>query len=247
MKPILTFEQFLNEGKKNKIKMFTEADILSHPSYKSSCEKVQEISETMKGKTFHHHYHILGPLSEMLEDNYKTFAEIGSFNGGSMCLMLNNKKGKNHISIDPFKVSAGQEKTFDENVANHISDGQTVEKFVGLSDDPKIIKGAMEAIKKAGGADIFFIDGSHAKKMVEKDFENYHESVNPGGFIVFDDYMDKKDSPGVKKAVDEMYENGSFDGYNVIGTIKNEAKAHSNGGSSDINNEYIIQKKVEDI
>ena len=40
-----------------------------------------------------------------------------------------------------------------------------------------------------------------------------------------------------------MNDNGTFENYNVIGTIKNKAKAFSNGGSEDINNEYIIQKK----
>ena len=183
----------------------------------------------------------------MLGENYKTFAEIGSFCGGSMCLMLQNKKGKNHISIDPFKAKSDQEKIFDNNTTKYISEGQKLEKFVGLSDSPKIIKESCAAMEKAGGADILFIDGSHAKNMVKKDFENFHESVNPGGIIVFDDYMDSKDSPGVKKAVDEMYDNDQFEEYNVIGTVKNECKAFSNGGSSDINNEYIIQKKTKDI
>ena len=236
----------VNEGK-SPVKMFTESDILKHPTYKKSSEMVQSISEDMEGNTFHHHFHIALPLSEMLEGDYKTFAEIGSFCGGSMCLMLQNKKGKSHISIDPFKAKPNQEKMFDNNTAKYISEGQTLEKFVGLSDDPKIIKESCAAIEKAGGADIFFIDGSHAKHMVERDFKNYEATVNPGGLIIFDDYMDKKESPGVKKAVDGMLDDGMFDNYNVIGTIKNEAKAFSNGGKSPINNEYIIQKKTKDI
>jgi hypothetical protein len=236
----------LNEGKSS-TKMFTESDILKHPSYKKSSEMVQSISEDMEGNTFHHHFHITYPLSEMLGEDYKTFAEIGSFCGGSMCLMLQNKKGKSHISIDPFKAKSGQEKMFDNNTAKYISEGQTLEKFVGLSDNPKIIKESCAAIEKAGGADVFFIDGSHAKHMVERDFKNYEATVNPGGLIIFDDYMDHKESPGVKKAVDGMLDDGLFENYNVIGTIKNEAKAFSNGGAGDINNEYIIQKKIKDI
>ena len=242
----ITLHESVNEGKSS-TKMFTESDILKHPSYKKSSEMVQSISEDMEGNTFHHHFHITYPLSEMLGEDYKTFAEIGSFCGGSMCLMLQNKKGKSHISIDPFKAKPNQEKMFDNNTSKYIGEGQTLEKFVGLSDDPKIIKESCAAIEKAGGADIFFIDGSHAKHMVEKDFKNYEASVNPGGLIIFDDYMDSKDSPGVKKAVDGMVDDGMFEDYNVIGTIKNEAKAYSNGGSSAINNEYIIQKKIKDI
>ena len=244
MKPLHeSFIEFLNEGKTT-TKMFTEADIHNAASYQKSSDMVKEIADGMSGKTFHHHHHINYPLSEMLGENYKTFAEIGSFCGGSMCLMLQNTKGKHHISIDPFKAVPNQEAKFDENTTKYISEGQTLEKFVGHSDDEKIIKEANAAMKKAGGADILFIDGSHAYGMVKKDFENYQESVNPGGFIVFDDYMDKKYSPGVKKAVDEMLENGKFENYNVIGTIKNKAKAYSNGGGEEINNEYIIQKKA---
>jgi cephalosporin hydroxylase len=227
--------------------MFTAEDILKHKSYDKSSEMVKEISDDMDGKTFHHHYHINYPLSEMLGEMYETFAEIGSYCGGSMCLMLQNKKGKNFISIDPFKAKSGQEKIFDSNTSHYISEDQKLQKFVGLSTTPKIIKESNAAIKRAGGADILFIDGSHAANVVKEDFKNFNESVNAGGFIVFDDYMDSKESPGVKKAVDEMNEGGSFDNYNVIGTIENKCGAFSNGGSSKTNNEYIIQKNVEDI
>lgn len=230
---------------RNSIKLFNKKDIYETSCYKESMNMVKEISEDMEGNTFHHHYHIMYPLAELLGNNYKTFAEIGSFCGGSMCLMLNNKKGKNHIAIDPFIAVKNQEKIFDNNTSKYISEGQSIKKFVGKSDDPKIIKEANEAIKNAGGADILFIDGSHAKSMVEKDFKNYHESVNPGGFIVFDDYMDKTSSPGVKIAVDEMYKNNLFKGYNVIGTLKNKVNAFSNGGSEDDNNEFIIQKNLD--
>lgn len=240
------FIEFINEAKKS-VKMFNAQDILNHKSYSKSSDMVQEISEEMDGQTFHHHYHINYPLSEMLGEVYETFAEIGSYCGGSMCLMLKNKKGKNFISIDPFKAKTGQEKIFDSNTSKYISEGQKIKKFVGLSTSPKIIKEANAAINRAGGAHILFIDGSHAADAVKKDFENYNECVTPGGFIVFDDYMDSKESPGVKKAVDEMKDNGLFDKYNVIGTIANECSAFSNGGSSKTNNEYIIQKNVEDI
>ena len=46
---------------------------------------------------------------------------------------------------------------------------------------------------------------------------------------------------------DHLDFHGSFENYNVIGIIENKCGAFSNGGSSKINNEYIIQKNVEDI
>jgi len=239
MKKIKKFEDWLFEANKF-TKNLNASDIFNHPSYKKSCEMVAQLSEDIEGNTFHHHMHVLYPLAEIMGESAKNYLEIGSFCGGSMCLMLQNENVKNFYSIDPFKAIAEQESKFDSNTKKYNKNGKSIKKFIGFSDDAKIIESVKNSIK--GGVDILFIDGSHAYNMVKKDFENFNEMVNSGGFIVFDDYEDYKDSPGVKKAVDEMKENGSFDDFNVIGNFKNHAKAHDKLGLKNLN-EYIIQKK----
>ena len=242
MKRILKFNDWvlLESKKESSPKMFTEKDIVNHPSFKKGNDMVKEIAESIEGKTFHHHIHILHTLGEMMEKNFNNYLEIGSFCGGSMCLMLQNNNCRKFYSIDPFKAIPGQQEKFDANIKSYVTEGKTVKKFVGLSDDDAIKESVMKECNE--GVDILFIDGSHAYGMVKKDFDNYQELVKPGGFIVFDDYEDHKDSPGVRKAVDEMCENGKFDAFNVIGNFKNYAKAHD-PLNLDMLNEYIIQKK----
>jgi predicted O-methyltransferase YrrM len=244
MKKLMNFSEWMVfESKTNiepKMKMITSEDIINHPSYAKGNDMVKEIAENIEGKTFHHHIHVLHTLGEMMGESFNNYMEIGSFCGGSMCLMLQNENCKNYFAIDPFKAINEQEKKFDANIKKYIKEGKKVNKLVGLSDDSKIIENAKNGCKE--GVDILFIDGSHAYGMVKKDFENFNEMVNPGGFIVFDDYEDHKDSPGVRKAVDEMRENGKFEGFNVIGNFKNAAKAHDNLNLENLN-EYILQKK----
>jgi predicted O-methyltransferase YrrM len=242
MKKILNFNDWmLFESKKSSgPKMYTKEDILNHASYKKGNDMVKEIAESIEGKTFHHHIHVLHTLGEMCGETFESYMEIGSYCGGSMCLMLQNPNAKKYYSIDPFKAIPKQEEKFDNNIKNYIKEGKEVKKFVGFSDDEKMVESVKKAIGE--GVDMLFIDGSHAYGVVKKDFKNYNELVKPGGFIVFDDYEDHKDSPGVKKAVDEMCGDGSFDGWNVIGNFENAAKAHDELGLKNLN-EYIIQKK----
>jgi len=50
--------------------------------------------------------------------------------------------------------------------------------------------------------DMVFVDGSHARALVEADIDAWLPYIKPGGIIAFDDY-DKPICPGVKPAVDE--------------------------------------------
>jgi glycosyltransferase involved in cell wall biosynthesis/predicted O-methyltransferase YrrM len=69
--------------------------------------------------------------------------------------------------------------------------------IAGLSTDPDIISTAY-----LKSYDILIIDADHSYDGVKADFENYLRTVNPGGFIVFDDYQ-TPNWPDVKLFVDE--------------------------------------------
>jgi hypothetical protein len=64
---------------------------------KESLELVQNI--TQKIPSFHHHYHILYDISNIIKKETINYLEIGAYAGASAALMLHNPK-VNVISID---------------------------------------------------------------------------------------------------------------------------------------------------
>lgn len=91
--------------------------------------------------------------------------------------------------------------------------------------------------------DILFIDGDHSYQGVLYDFYNYEIFVNSGGYIIFDDYLDKIYSPDVKKAVDFIVSKLDTSKYEIIGSLPNYQKSFSNTNVEFTHlNEFIIKK-----
>ena len=67
---------------------------------KHSLNLVEEISQTMDGKTFHHHYHILWDIRNSIEKETVNYVEIGTHCGGSSSLMMKSPKITNVFGID---------------------------------------------------------------------------------------------------------------------------------------------------
>jgi hypothetical protein len=87
----------------------------------------------------------------------------------------------------------------------------------------KIIKEYSEravekTLHKSKSFKILHVDGGHSSHNVWDDFLLYERFVLPGGFIVFDDYIDPDFSPEVGPAIDRMNELGLFDSYHVVGS-----------------------------
>jgi SAM-dependent methyltransferase len=68
---------------------------------------------------------------------------------------------------------------------------------------------------------LLHIDGGHARENVWMDFLMYERFVVPGGYIVFDDYMDHEYCPEIGPTIDKMREMGIFDQYHDIGSVPN--------------------------
>jgi len=200
---------------------------------------VKRISETMKGNTFHHHYHILYSLRDLIHKEQVTYCEIGTFNGGSLCLMLQHPKDIKVVSIDPFHLARTNKKIVDENIKTFNIYNRSVELTEQFSNNPTFLK---ELQDKEFKTDILFIDGDHSYKAVIEDFNNFKDFVNPGGFIIFDDYNDKQYSPEVFPAVNDILKNIREKNlpFRIVGNPFN----YHNVYPSDMKflNEFIIQR-----
>lgn len=200
---------------------------------------VKKISESVK--TFHHHYHILFDIAKLYGDDLINYVEIGTFFGGSSCLMM-HRPNTNIISIDigfpaPKEDAISNIKKFNNNSNYYLY-------IEGDSKQEKTITELNNALKSFNNdkIDILFIDGDHSYSGAYNDFIKYNQLVNVGGFIVFDDYMDSQYSPDVKPAVDDIiikYCNDS-NSYQIIGCLPNEFGA--NPSSLKLNNCFIIRK-----
>jgi len=191
-----------------------------------------DISKSVK--TFHHHFHILYDIARLFEGEIN-YVEIGCYAGASACLML-QRPNTNVFSIDtgePIPMESAI-----ANIASHNHHGNKTVYIKGNSHHADTIKRLRTEMK--GGIDILFIDGGHSYHDVTADFALYENMVKPGGYIVFDDYMDYQFSPEVKPAVDAIVVTIP-NKYDIIGTIRNTLGAHPSGVED--GNCFVIRKK----
>lgn len=207
-------------------------------------QKAKYIKENMFGRTFHLHFHILENLANTFEKDDLTYVEIGTFEGGSLSLMMQNKKIKNLISIDPLCI-AGQEENLKKNTVKFNIHGSNVQHIKRYSYDEAIFP-ILDTLPN--GIDILFIDGDHQYQPVINDFNLYYKYVNKGGYIVFDDYQDYRWSPQVMPAVNKIVADiqaGKYSPYKfeVIGCYPNNTgEVVSNiPVHGDMNNEFILK------
>ena len=150
--------------------------------------------------------HVLFIIKELLGNNCKSVLEIGTLWGGALITMMQSKYISMFVSIDPFNgyykkdegkrdgfgsidPKVGKANSYDlvyENVVNNNLNQHKFKLLKGLSTDKTII----DAVSKifADGIDLLFIDGDHSLNGVLSDWNNYHNLINPGGIVVFDDY-----------------------------------------------------------
>lgn len=63
---------------------------------------------------------------------------------------------------------------------------------------------ALDVTPWAGRCDLVFVDGSHAYSYVVADSEKALKLVKPGGIVLWHDYTGPHQSPGVRRALDEL-------------------------------------------
>lgn len=198
---------------------------LENDSAREALSLVERIAKDMHGKTFHHHIFVLYQLRTLLGAELKVYAEIGTFNGGSLSMMLQHPMATELISIDPLHLQGDQAAIVRANVAKYNTQQREVTLTMARSDDAALL----ERFRKRGPfVDLFFIDGDHSFAAVTSDFWSVQHHVRPGGFLVFDDYEDARYSPQVKLAVDAIVKVIEQEGlpWEIIGCAQNAHAAH---------------------
>lgn len=204
----------------------------------NSHDLVKSIAQKMNGSTFHHHYHILYDIRTIMGPEKKVYTEIGTYCGGSSSLMMLHPFDTEINNIDPFCAIGGQKGTYEKNIAKF----NVFDKKVSIHQVYSTNKIFVDQLKEKNfKTDILFIDGGHHYDDVINDFYKYHDFVNPGGYIIFDDYNDLKHSPDVKPAVDSICKYITDEGlpYEIIGVLDNVKQAKPTWKHQ---NELILKK-----
>jgi len=231
------YESFENN---NEITDKEKQKLIDAISTSTSSNLVKSISKTMDGSTMHHHYHILYDIRTLLGPEKKIYMEIGTYNGGSACLMLQHFFKTDIYCIDPLHLEGRNSLEIVENNLKTFNKNNYKTKIYKNFSTDKTLLNELDRINFK--TDILFIDGNHNYNGVKFDFDNYNKYVNSGGYIIFDDYNDYKDSPDVKKYVDELVPTLDKSKYIIIGYLDNILKAYD-GLNLTVSNEFIIKKK----
>ena len=161
-----------------------------------SVEVAHKIKKTMTGVTWHCHYHLMYDL----RTSPKVYLEIGVYDGGSLAFMMQHPYETELHGVDPLVLPGQVEHTF-ANIALFNTFGRKVTVHRRFSHDPVLWR-ELDGIS----IDLIFIDGDHHATSVVEDFERGSSQVAPGGFIVFDDYLDPECSPGCAPRSDLIVE-----------------------------------------
>lgn len=156
--------------------------------------------------------------------------EIGALYGVSLAILYNHAITRHTdvkiICLDPFDGYYGQahdavlnqpvnDLSFLRNMrlANIPNDSYQIIKHYSTSPE------ALTEAKKLN-CNLLIIDGDHSYEGVKFDFENYFQLLEPGGYVIFDDY-NAKEWPGVQQFVDNDLQN--FPNFEYLGFFSRTA------------------------
>jgi predicted O-methyltransferase YrrM len=180
-----------------------------------SLDKVQYIAEKMEGRPFHFHSHLLYDIRSSLGNQTINYLEIGTAYGMTVSLVASHPYTTNCYAID-LGFPEGVEVVVEKNVNTFKNKTSTFTYIKGNSREVDVINRLKSQVDTF---DFIFIDGDHAFNGVIQDFNNYGNLLRPGGVLVFDDYLDEWDSPGVRPAVDKIVDDNK-ENFHILGTLK---------------------------
>jgi hypothetical protein len=179
-----------------------------------SLNEIKEIASKMNGRSFHFHSHILYDIRTALGEQEINYLEVGNAYGMTLSLVASHPYTTHCYGVD-LGYPSGIEKISHENTNRFKNNSSSFTQYIGNSRDAVII----DAVRNNPGVfDFIFIDGDHSEAGVTADFENYSPFLKSGGFLVFDDYLDKWDCPNVKIGIDKIVHKYGHQ-YNIIGTL----------------------------
>ena len=210
-------------------------------STETALSALRSIQERIQERSFHEATHILYDLRSHLGNRPVKYLEIGSYTGISSTFILSHPFPTYATLVDPCVLSTehfggtlDQESTIRKNLASIVPNNpcnltRPWDLHVGFSP---------VALPVGESFDIIFIDGDHSAKGVWADYNNTVDLLRPGGFMVFDDYLDWQYSGAVREAVDNI---AKITDLIPIGSPQNIHGIHPQVNASFIN-EFIFQK-----
>lgn len=215
------------------------ADWLTTNASISALKKVQsDIYDTY----CHGASHVLFDLRSTFGTRPVKYLEIGSYTGVSAALMLSHPLKTFVTVVDPCILPASH---FQGELSHELF---LKKKFRSISPPEECpsknlwmlnVGFSPEALPTNETFDIIFINGDHSTKGVWADYKNTVNLLRPGGFMVFDGYLDHKASVMVASVVDDIARVSELI---PIGPLKNVHNIHPEINQSFIN-EYIFQKR----
>ena len=197
-------------------------------------ERIKNYTSGRGGRMPHNHINSIPIIMNYLGDNCKTYLEIGTYHGSSLVTAMEFGKNCKFFGVDFFGAGKNSEHIVNGkwsiNANQAASDGLTYERvhaniynanknnyefelIEGDSTNQETINQVKQ--KAINGIDLLFIDANHTFDYVLKDYHNYKNFINKGGFILFDDYGFL---PEVKRAVDSI--NFEQDGFEIVERIE---------------------------
>ncbi|KAL3810327.1 hypothetical protein ACHAXA_008262 [Cyclostephanos tholiformis] len=208
----------------------------------TALDALRSIQNQVHERHFHEATHILYDLRTAIGNRPAKYLEIGSYTGISAALMLRHPMPTFVTLVDPcvldpshFHGYLSQEKTIRKNLQ-----ALTVTRCCAGDFHPWDLRVGYspQALPMGETFDIIFIDGDHSTRGVWADYDGTINLLRPGGFMVFDDYLDHLYSPAVRPAVDDI---ASSTKLITIGSPRNIHGIHPTTNQSFIN-EYIFQR-----
>jgi len=194
-------------------------------------------------RNFHEATHILFDIRSFLGPRRAKYLEIGSCTGVSASLMLEHPYPTSVTAVDPcvlpkthYNGERTQEETIRARLSTHSPNTCSLTKPWDLR-----VGFSPAAVPTDQTFDIIFIDGDHSTEGVWNDYRATVDLLRPGGFLVFDDYLDAQDSPEVKGAVDDIAKATSLRDVGLLHDVHNIHPELRDQGIYGIN-EYIFQK-----
>ena len=184
----------------------------------------------------YHHHCCLHIKDYIMKESCKSYFEIGTHFGHSLCTLLQSKYESTFISCDLFSVGKGiskdctvknVQKLANDNARLFNKNNYSFKILKANSNSPSTKHKVQKLLPQ--GIDLFFIDGNHHYKPVRKDFDLYFPLVNSGGYIVFDDYHLR----GCGRAINDTTKQYA-DKIEVIGEARNLYDSE--------NNAFIVRK-----
>lgn len=191
--------------------------------------------------------HILFNVRKALNLAEATYVEIGVWKGVTSIFMSRHALTTNVIGIDPFVHP------------NQLSEAQAYRQALQGKGSIDWIKGdsnlsvpALKKLLRRRSISILFINGDDHRRT-RTNFELYEPLVGAGGYIVFHNFLDTMQSPGVREAIMHLIQEEKItrEKYTIIGSVHNVVRAGPPKKKGQFyydwqdvaSNEFIIQKK----